>query len=138
MIGHGREQWCQDAVVTGRYVTGWLVVAQACYRRLITPTGMLRWGEEESRYGLDLAGFIGAVGDDAAVLALPSLVAAELAKDDRVADTLCTVARTQDAAGLVTLDLVIDVALKDAGGSFALTLSVADAKTTLVSVKGPS
>jgi hypothetical protein len=96
---------------------------------------MLRWGEEESRYGLDLSGFIGAHGDEMAVLALPTLVAAELGKDDRVADVLCVVASSTESSGLVTLELTIDVALKDAGGSFTLTLSVTEAKTVLVSIQ---
>jgi hypothetical protein len=135
VIGFGKDQWCAASLVTGRYATGWLIVAQACYRRLITPVGMLRWGEEESRYGLDVAGFIGAVGDEAALVALPVLVAAELSKDDRVADVLCIATSTTDSAGMVTITLSIDVELKDEGGNFNLTMTVADAKTSLVSVR---
>lgn len=136
MIGFGKDQWCADRLVTGRYATGWLIVAQACYRRLITPVGMLRWGEEESRYGFDVAGFIGAVGDEAALAALPVLVAAELSKDDRVADVLCIATSTStNTNGMVTIALAIDVQLKDEGGNFNLTMTVADAQTSLVSVR---
>lgn len=134
MIGFGKDSWCTDRLVTGRYASGWLVVAQACFRRLITPQGMLRWGDDESRYGFDVSGYVGAVGEDAALIALPSQVAAELSKDDRVSDVRATTSTTRDAAGLVTIALSIDVALKDEGGNFNLTMTVGQARTELVSV----
>jgi hypothetical protein len=135
VIGYGKDQWCADRLVTGRYASGALLVAQACYRRLITPAGMLRWGEEESRYGFDVAGYVGVVGEDAAMLSLPAMVAAELSKDDRVADVLCTVTQSMDRGGLITLTLSIDVALQDSGKSFNLTMTVAEARAKLVSIR---
>jgi hypothetical protein len=134
MIGFGKDQWCTDQLVTGRYASGWLVVAQACFRRLITPQGMLRWAEDESRYGFDVSGYVGAVGEEAALIALPSQVAAELSKDDRVSDVLATVKTTRDSAGLVSIVLSVDVVLKDEGGNFNLTMSVGQARTELISV----
>jgi hypothetical protein len=131
-VGYGREVWCTDAIVTGRYVTGWLVVAQALYRRLITPRGTLRWGDEESCYGLDVSGFVGAMGEDASVLALPALVAAELSKDDRVADVRCS-ALTSEANGLISIVLTVDVVLASEDSDFRLTLSITDARVVLLS-----
>jgi hypothetical protein len=134
MIGFGKESWCTDQLVTGRYATGWLIVAQALYRRLITPQGMLQWGEDESRYGFDLSGYVGAVGEDAALIALPSQVAAELAKDDRVSDVRAVVNTVDSGAGLLTILISVDVALKDEAGNFNLTMTVGQARTELVSV----
>ena len=133
MIGYGRDTWCTDTIVLGRFASGWLVVAQALYRRLITPRGTLRWGAEESIYGLDLAGFVGAMGEDAAVLALPALVAGELSKDDRVSDVRVTARQVQDAAGLISIYIDVDVSLVSEDSDFRLTMAIADARVTLVS-----
>ena len=131
--GYGRETWCERAIVTGRYAAGWRVVAQALFRRLITPRGSLRGAGEASTYGLDLAAYVGAVGYPAALAALPGLVAGELRKDDRVADVSVTATMTRTAGGLIAIALAISVVLEDEGGEFALTVITTEAGTDLVS-----
>jgi hypothetical protein len=59
---YGRELSCTRTLKTGRYVSGVTVVAEAIYRRLTTPRGMLLGGESEGNYGLDLMSLVGSAG----------------------------------------------------------------------------
>jgi hypothetical protein len=129
LSGYGSDIWCTDTLVTGRLATGRTLVAQALYRRLITPRGMLA---DDGTYGLDLAGYVGAVGTTVALAALPSLVRAELLKDDRVSDVSVTSAISTDRAGLVSIVLEIGAVLSDESESFALTVGVSGAGTVLL------
>lgn len=126
-IGYGVETWCLDSLQPGRLARGRQVVAQALYRRLITPRGMLRGGAEEAAYGLDLAGYVGSVGASIAVAALPSLIRHELRKDDRVSDVAVSVAAVP-GGGTTSLAISIYVTLSDDSEAFQLTLE-ADAVT---------
>ena len=136
--GYGIESWCLDTLQPGRYAQGAEVVVQALYRRLITPRGTLiplddEGGDEESAYGFDVSGYIGAVGTDTALQAFPALVTAELLKDDRVAPTLVVNAKlTQGFGGEDTIDLDIAGQLKDESGSFAFTLVVSDVTVAFI------
>jgi hypothetical protein len=114
----------------GRYAQGSEVVAQAIYRRLITPRGTLiplddEGGDEESAYGFDVSGYCGAIGYPAALQALPALVTGEILKDDRVLPTIVvksTLVPGNDGEDAIELDVRGDLA--DESGSFAFTLSV--------------
>jgi hypothetical protein len=132
---YGVEIWATDHVVTGRYARGAVVVGQALFRRLITPRGTLRGGDEEAAYGLDLSAYVGAVGDAVAVAALPGLVRAELLKDDRVSDVSVTTAADTDSAGHVTITLTIDVVLAESGEALALTVAVDDLTVELLALR---
>lgn len=131
IAGYGADVWCTDVMVTGRMARGRTLVAQALYRRLITPRGMLA---DDDTYGLDLAGYVGAVGSTVALAALPSLVRAELMKDDRVSDISVTSAVSTDAAGLVSIVLEIGVVLTDDSEQFSLTVGVSGTSTALLGV----
>ena len=130
--GYGVDVWCDSALSSGRLARGTRVVAQALLRRTITPRGTLRGGEEESAYGLDVAGYIGAVGYPTAVAALPGLLRAEWLKDDRVADVDVTTAVAYDAAGRIAITMSAVVVLADDGETFDLTLRADDAGVTLL------
>lgn len=131
-VGYGTAMWCTDQIRTGRRATGWRVVAQAYYRRLITPRGTLRGGEEESAYGFDVCGYVGAVGEAIALRALPSQVEAELSKDDRGTGVNCEAAIATDANGLTSIVLAITATLADESGDFTLTLAVTDTTVTIL------
>lgn len=127
-VGYGLDVWCDaDGLRTGRYVTGWRLVAQAIVRRLITPQGTLRGGSEESAYGYDIRALIGAVGYRSAVLALPGFVEAQILKDDRVDSATVVPALVTEANGSMSIELAITVTLADENQSFALTLSATEA-----------
>lgn len=81
---YGKDTSCTTSLRTGRYATGLRLVAEAAYRRLTTPRGMLHGGEEEADYGLDLTDLIGSSAPDVVAVSLPGRIASELAKDERI------------------------------------------------------
>lgn len=125
--GYGIDAYCWDELRTGRLVSGAELVAQAIYRRLTTPRGTLRDGDDGDVYGFDLLDFIGKVGSKAAIDVLPGAVVAEVLKDDRVSSATCVITASVDTAGMVALAVTVDVTLRDEGDGFTLTLDVSDA-----------
>jgi phage baseplate assembly protein W len=123
-VGYGVDVYCWDRLRTGRLVSGVELVAQAIYRRLTTPRGTLRDGEDGQTYGLDLQDFIGQVGTANAVAAIPALVRAEVLKDDRITNVAVSATTTTDRAGLVAVTIQISAELVNPGDRFELTLSV--------------
>lgn len=130
--GYGTDIWCLGQIRSGRLARGRAVVIQALYNRTITARGTLRGGEEESTYGLDLAGFVGAVGATLAARALPLQLRTEWLKDDRVQDVsiVGTVVPGTDGTSEVHLDC--NVLLAGETESFPLTLAVSDTSVTLL------
>jgi hypothetical protein len=122
--GFGTDTWCTDQILTGRLASGVELVAQAIYRRLTTARGTLRDGDDGQVYGTDVSDFVGMVGPDNAVDALPDVVVAEILKDDRVERAEVKASVVRDAVGLATVTIEIDCALRDSGESFTLTLAV--------------
>lgn len=124
--GYGREIWCLDSIITGRYVTGWRVVAQALYRRITTPRGtVLSIGNPEAAaYGFDICEYIGAVGYPTALAALPSLVRGEFMKDGRVADATVEAFEERASNGEIYITLSAVVVLVDEGETFQFTADV--------------
>lgn len=131
-VGYGSEVWCTDKLVTSRRVRGPMVVIQALYRRLITPRGTLRGGDEESAYGFDLAEYVGAVSTELALAALPGIVRGELSKDDRVTSIDVTVTTSTDAAGDVTILLEVTGVLVDEEDDFVFTVAASATSVTLL------
>jgi hypothetical protein len=122
-----------DQLVSGRLVTGARVVVEALYRRLITPRGMLGGGLEESTYGLDIAGYIGALTSGAGVTpangptltaVLTAMVRNECLKDDRVSTVAVDASIIDRGDGTYALLIEITGSLVDEDESFALTLDV--------------
>ncbi len=132
--GFGVEMYCLDRVRTGKYVSGRAALAQACYRRLTTPRGTLRGGDEEQAYGIDLPGFVGRTATSIATAALPGVVRAELLKDDRILDVAVEVATDAPTNGLVTYTIVIVVSAVDEAEDFALTIAVTSTSAELLGV----
>lgn len=130
--GYGLDTWCLDRLQPGRYARGATLVAQALYRRLITPCGTLSGGDDESTYGFDIAGYVGAVGYTSALQALPALVRNQLRKDDRVADVIVSAAFDDAQNSLVGIVLDIRVILADEGETFPLTLKVSAVSVSIV------
>lgn len=131
-VGFGVDTWCGDSRITGRLARGRTALALALYRRLITPRGTLTGGPDAEIYGFDVAGFIGRVGYDRALGALPSMIAAELSKDDRVLDVLVEVVKSVDSRGDITLTITIHVTPVDEATDFPLTLAANDNALAIV------
>ena len=81
---YGRDTSCTTSLRTGRFVTGARLVAEAIYRRLTTPRGMLRGGEDEANYGLDLTELCGATDIKTLTASLPGQIESEVTKDERI------------------------------------------------------
>ncbi len=135
-VGFGVDTWCGDSRTTGRLARGRTLLALALYRRLITPRGTLTGSPEAEVYGFDVAGFVGRIGYERALGALPSMIAAELRKDDRVADVLVEVAQSIDGLGDISLTITIHVTPQDELADFALTLSTEAANDNALEIIG--
>lgn len=117
----GRDTSCVSELRSGRFANGPRLVAEAAYRRLTTPRGMLRGGEDEQNYGLDLTELIGSVSTGQDRLSLPGRIAAELKKDERIETVAVDVVDQSEGVGRrfsVRIDAVT------AEGAFALVLGV--------------
>ncbi len=106
---YGRDVRCTTSLKTGRFVSGVRLVAEACFRRLTTPRGMLRGGDEEANYGLDLTELLGATNLRGVEASLPGRIRAELEKDPRVEEVTVDVLVTTTPAGDSTFSITIDV-----------------------------
>lgn len=131
-VTFGRDTYCLDHLEPGRFARGVQLVAQRCYRRLITPAGTLRGGEEEADFGLDLAGFVGSTEARDLDSMLPVRVRNELMKDPTV-DSVTVVAERTDAAGRVAYTMTISVQSSD--GDFDLIVGVSSVTVELLGVR---
>jgi hypothetical protein len=129
---YGQDVSCTDGLRTGRYVSEARLVAEACYRRLTTPRGMLRGGEEEQNYGLDLVELIGSTSTKSDAAALPGRIKAELKKDERVETVETTVSRIVDGPAV---RFEIEILVTTAAGPFTLMLSVNDVTVELLGIE---
>jgi hypothetical protein len=129
MTEFGRDISCTDSMRVGRYSTGVRLVAEAAYRRLTTPRGMLLGGEEEADYGFDLSEVIGEVEPNVIAAALPGRISSELTKDERIESVETVVTVTQDGP---TTTLLVNIDGTTAEGPFSLQLSVSDVTVDLV------
>lgn len=129
--GYGVDMWLTNKMVSGRLVRGTLVVAQALYRRLITPRGTLAY---DLTYGLDVSGYIGATDPDRVRRTLPGMIRNELLQDDRVSSVDVTVTSFTASNGLASLTVDIAATLSASGESFVLTVEASALTTSLVGV----
>jgi hypothetical protein len=128
----GKDVSCTDSMRTGRYATGVRLVAESYYRRLTTPRGTLRGGEDEANFGLDLNNYVGQTNSRAAKAALPGQIAAELGKDERTLSVDPEIEETIEA-GLVTWTITIR-ALTTVG-PFTLQIGVGSVSASLLGIR---
>lgn len=131
MTDYGRDTSCTTGLQTGRYATGLRLVAEAVFRRLSTPRGMLQGGLEEENYGLDLTSLIGSAATAADAAGLPSRISAELLKDERIESATVTVTPTHDGPRTIWDVVALCVASE---GSFELQLAVTDVSVQLLQI----
>lgn len=116
---------------TGRFASHIQLVGEACYRRLTTPRGMLRGGEEEANYGLDLTEQIGQSNPATVAVTLPGKISSELLKDERVLSATAVVNVQTNGPSSIFL-ITIDV--MTAAGPFTLKVSASDVSTELLGI----
>lgn len=106
--------------------SGLRLVAQAVYRRLSTPRGMVI---DAPGYGYDLRALLHKGQTPTARTAIPGLVRAEVLKDERIDNAeVQVVALAHDA-------LQLAIICHTAAGSFRLTLDVTAAAVVLTEVR---
>ena len=135
VVDLGKELSCTTSIRTGRFVTGARLVAEAAYRRITTPRGMLRGGEEEANYGIDILGMLGSVASTSQARAAEARIRSELTKDERITKVEVGVVRT--VAGPATTFTVTIRATTDVG-PFDLVLSVNEVTTAILNIKAES
>lgn len=124
----GRDVSCTDGLRTGRYASGLRLVAEACYRRLTTPRGTLRY---DLNYGFDLAQFIGSTNARSVEVSLPTRIANELQKDERVESASAEVLSTT-TNGVTTFEITIEVTTTE--GPFTLRVGIGDVTVSLLGI----
>ena len=129
--GFGKDTSCTTVLRPGQFVTGPRLVAEAAFRRLTTPRGMLRGGEEEANYGLDLLDMIGAVSSKSDAIALGGKIRNELLKDERIESVDASVLLTRDGPAS-TLEITVEAVTRE--GPFALTISVDEVSVQLLNI----
>lgn len=132
--GYGKCMSCRGRLATGRRVSGVALLTDSIVRRLSTPRGTLDGGDEESTYGLDLAGYVGAVGDVIAEAALPAIIENELLKDERIAAVSVVVTRSTSSPspGLVVFWPRLRVTPANEAETFTLTLAVSSVTVEII------
>lgn len=128
----GRDISCTTELRTGRFASGVRLVAEAVYRRLTTPRGMLRGGEEEANYGLDVTELLGSVRSAADEAALPGRIRAEVLKDERI-ETV-DVQMTKATAANGTISYVIAIEATTGAGPFSLQVAASDVTVELLGI----
>ncbi len=132
MTDFGKDTSCTTELRPGRYATGPRLVAEACYRRLTTPRGMLRGGDEEAHYGLDLTDLIGSSTTKLDAAAMGARVKAELLKDERLINVKVDVIRVVEGPA-TSYDITI-IGETDAG-PFDLQVGVSEVSTELLGIE---
>jgi hypothetical protein len=130
-VDFGRDLSCTTSILTTRYSTGPRLVAEAIFRRFITPRGSLQGGEDEQNYGLDLANLIGSVSTPSAVASLPGQIEAECIKDERVISATATVTSTTSGPSTAWN---IQINGKTGAGPFALVIGVSGVTASLLGI----
>lgn len=135
-VGYGRDTWCDtNGIQPGRIASGPMALVLAMIRRVTSTRGTLRGLSDDApqrAYGLDLPGYVGAVGYPTAVQAIPALLRGEWLKDDRIADVDVKTTVSTDPAGLMSITLDVHVTPADEALDFVFTLSVDDVSVALV------
>ncbi|HXG69984.1 MAG TPA: hypothetical protein VNJ04_05145 [Gemmatimonadaceae bacterium] len=131
MVDYGRDMSCTTSLKTGRFVSGVRLVAEACYRRLTTPRGTLRGGEDESNYGLDLTAIIGRTDARSVEASLPGRIRSELEKDERIESVAVDMLVTTDA-GRTTFGITVQCVTGE--GPFELQLLASDVTVELLGI----
>lgn len=132
MVDFGRDLSCTTSIRAARFSTGLRLVAEACFRRLTTPRGMLRGGEGEADYGLDVTQLVGSVQSASDVAALGGQIRNELLKDERLLSVEPTIVDV--SVSPVSKRYQITVEATTADGPFKLVLAASAVTAELLGI----
>lgn len=129
----GKDTSCTTELRTGRYATGARLVAESAYRRLTTPRGTLRGGEEEANFGEDLTKLIGSATTKGDAASLPGRIQSELKKDERIETVDVTVTEINEGPAKTFL---VRIEAETLDGPFSLKLGVSEVAVGLLGITG--
>ena len=109
-----------------------LGVAQAAYRRLNTPRGIIPDAPDD---GIDIQSYLQRAFTNKGAMAVAGQIKNELLKDDRIEKTTLIVNVITDFS---TSSMEIDIAGYTAGGPFTLLLNASDAGVLIKAITGDS
>lgn len=135
MTNFGRDTSCTTSIRTGRFVSGAMLVGEALFRRLNTPRGVLRGGEEEENYGTDLSAYVGSATTKNTAASLGGIIELEAKKDERI--LTIDVRVTSTVQGPAT-KFRVEIRAGTADGPFTLQLSVSSVTTELLGLTAES
>lgn len=127
----GRDTYCLDALRTGRYASGVLLVAQRCYHRLSTERGLLPGDEDEQDFGIDLLAELGRVADGGHVELLRAKIRGELGKEEAVDEVEAFITPSTDGP---VVSYEIDIRAKTGEGPFQLVLAASAVSLALLKI----
>lgn len=131
MTSFGVDTSCTNALRPGQRVSGVRLVAEAAYRRLTTPRGMLRGGEDEANYGFDLLETIGSVTTKSQAASIGGRIRNELLKDERIETVNVEVVVMTNGPSSM-LDVTIEAVTRE--GPFTLVLAVGELSVDLLDI----
>lgn len=130
-LGFGSDLWCTDDITPDALELPGddsRIVAQAAYRRLITPRGALI-GEDD--YGIDVTSYLHRGMNPQTQRELEGVIKGELLKDDRIDPSLSVVVAYPNPS---RIDITITG--QTAIGPFDLVLALTDAGLLLTEIRG--
>lgn len=127
---YGLDTSCTDFLRPGVLVTGGRLVAEACYRRLITSKGQLK---SDPDYGFCVADLLQRGMSAAELAQIGPQIEAELSKDERLDDVVVTV--DVDTTGPSLALTIESVGTLSDGSTFTLALQVSDVTTTIFNLQ---
>lgn len=132
---YGRDTSCTTSLRTGRFVTGVRLVAEAAFRRVSTKRGLLRGGEAEKDYGIDLSDYVGSTNPKRDAAALPGIIGGELRKDERIEHVDVDVLIVRDGA---ETNFEITIEAQTGEGPFTLVILASKVTVELLGIKADS
>jgi hypothetical protein len=132
MTDLGRDTSCTTSLRTGRIVSGARLVGEAIFRRITTPRGMLRGGEEEANYGEDISGLVGSTRPDLLIASLPGRLSAEIRKDERIEDVSVIVTSVRKGP---SVELTVTIEATTSEGPFTLVVEASSVTAQLIGLE---
>jgi len=130
--GFGKDTSCTSSMRAGQLVSGARLIGEAAFRRITTPRGSLRGGEEEADYGIDILDAIGSVNTKSDAAALAGRIRNELVKDERIQTVDVTIT---DVSEGVAKAFEIAIELGTSAGPFGLAVAVDEVSVELLGIQ---
>lgn len=129
---YGRDLSATDSVDASRVVSGDRLLAEACYRRLITPRGAL---PDDPDYGFPIARALSSEMTVDRVASLGAQIRGELLKDPRLEEVIVVVSVDRTAYPSIAVTVDIDGRGRD-GTEFNLVVSAKDLDVSILRIGG--